>query len=715
MSLLKRPTHYMYALLALMLVSAAYSVWLSMQQPWLGIRFELSESGQAVVVGAVSSNRADLPAGVAVLGLQGRDGARIDLQPFDLIEEPDFYNTYEQVEAFYARQGRLDAILHSGAVSLHWQANDGSTGATTITPGKRPWFDLPAVFWFQLAAGFAGLLIAGWVYSLRPQDWGARMFALTGLAFPLATSTAAIYSTRELFLPENLFRQLSILNHLGSTAFGMALIALFMCYPRMLVRARYLLLIPCIFIIWFLSDAFRWAPDPDWGFRLPLILEMALSILFAVIQWRLSYRNPLERAALRWFALTTLLGCSLFILAVPGYSTLAALPPISQGYSFGFFLIMYAGIALGLRKYRLFDIDEWAYRVLLWVAGASAVIALDVVLILFGLEQAVSLGMAMLISGWLYFPFRQWLWQRIVNTNVVRLETLLPQMSELPFLANLEEREKHWDALLRRMFDPLDIRRGDVLGQVAKVRDNGLEMSIPSVGDMQSRVLRFAGSGRRLFSSRDAEFATTLRHLAEQVMAGREGYERGVQQERQRLARDLHDNIGARLLRLINHLRGSPDAEIARDAMKDLRSAIAAIDAPPAPLQDALADWRAEAEGRCGAADAALHWHQGEMPRIRLQPRIKAALGSVLREAVTNALKHASPASVSIRIGSDETTLSMEVMNDGNISDPAQWQEGYGLRSIRGRLHDLGGEMTLSRGEEVIRLTMSIPMARLGS
>jgi signal transduction histidine kinase len=315
----------------------------------------------------------------------------------------------------------------------------------------------------------------------------------------------------------------------------------------------------------------------------------------------------------------------------------------------------------------------------------------------------------------LYFPLRQWLWQRLVNTNVVRLETLLPQMSELPFVANLEEREKHWDALLRRMFDPLDIRRGDEIGQVAKVRDNGLEMSIPPIGDMQSRVLRFAGSGRRLFSSRDAEFATTLRHLAEQVMSGREGYERGVQQERQRLARDLHDNIGARLLRLIHHLRGTPDAEIARDAMKDLRSAISAIDAPPAPLKDALADWRAEAEGRCEAAHIQLSWQQSEMPQLRLQPRIKAALGSVLREAVTNALKHASPASVSIRIGSDESTLSMEVMNDGNISDPAQWQEGYGLRSIRGRLHDLGGQLILSREDSAVHLKMNIPLARLSS
>ncbi|MDD2699597.1 MAG: hypothetical protein PHH36_00030 [Sideroxydans sp.] len=713
MGMPKRPTRYMYGLWIATLIATAGTVWLALQQPGLGVVFESSEKADSILVR--SGGQAGIPSGAHALAITGVDGTRIDLLPTDIIEEPDFFNTYEEMEAFFARQTRLDAIIRSGEVRLQWQAADGRTAETKIIPDKRKLRDLPAVFWFQLIAGFGGLLIAGWVFLLRPHDWGTRMFMLTGLTFPFATSTAAIYSTRELALPGGLFQTLSSLNHFGSTGFGIALVSLFMCYPRMLVKARYLTVPLAVFGIWYLFDATHTAADLDWGCRIPLILELLLSILCAVVQWLLSRKQPLERAALRWFTLSTLLGCSLFILAVPGYSTLGLIPPLSQGYSFGFFLIMYAGIALGLRRYRLFDMDEWAYRVLLWIAGATSVITLDALLILAGMEQAMSLGSALLISGWLYFPFRQWLWQRIVNTNVVRLETLLPQISELVFVPDGEARETHWDMLLRRMFDPLEVRRSASEGAQAEIRNDGLALYLPVCSGMQARELRFAAAGRRLFSSRDAAFASTLCHLAEQVLSGREGYERGVQQERQRLARDLHDNIGARLLKLIHHLRGSPNAEIARDAMKDLRSAISAIDALPAPLQDALADWHAEVEGRCEAANVHLSWQQGEMPQLRLQPRIKAALGSALREAVTNALKHASPASVSIRIGCDEATMSVDVMNDGNLSEPEQWQEGYGLRSIRGRLHDLGGQMILGREAHAMRLTMNIPLESLGS
>ncbi|MDO9190038.1 MAG: hypothetical protein Q7U24_09210, partial [Sulfurimicrobium sp.] len=660
------------------------------------------------VVRVAEDLAARIPEGALVQRLVSATGESLAILPADLIEEPDFFDTYPLMADFFSKQSALHAVLRSPQVMLIWTDQNGIESKTLIKPRDRPLASMPGVFWFQLIVGFSGLLIAAWVYLLRMDDWGARMFALTGLMFPVFTVPAAIYSTRELALSGDVFRVLASLNHAGAFLFGCALVALFLTYPRMLVRPRTLLWLPAIFGAWLAADVFRWAPDQDLGSRLPVMLEMLLAVMFAIVQWRKTRGHPLDRAALRWFILSIVVGCSLFVFSVYGSAMLGFFPALSQGYAFGFFLVMYVGIALGLRHYRLFEMEEWAYRVFLWVGGASAVIALDVVLIYTGLAHEVSLGISLLVCGWLYFPFRQWLWQRIVNTRALNFESLLPELSAIAFTASASEQQTRWETLLRGLFDPLEMKQDAAFGISGGVRDEGLGLQIPGCGRLPAYSMRYAGRGSRLFSTRDAVFAASLIHLLDQVMSGRSSYEQGVMQERLRIGRDLHDNIGARLLKLIHRLRGSPDAEVARDAMKDLRTAIAALDAQPVPLLDALADWRAEAEGRCEAANCQLHWQQpAQLPELELAPRTKATLESVMRELVTNALKHASPSHVKIEADSEASQLRMSVSNNGDIADPSTWKDGYGLRNLRGRLEELGGSLSIVAGTNEVQLTIA--------
>lgn len=694
------------------LVIALLSGWFMTRQPWLGVQLQ-AEAGQVKVAGVAARLQDVLPRGATLTGISIHGGEVMPLRAGDLVEEPDFLDTYEEVSEFFQRQTRFMQMLRAPEVTLHYQEGSAQSQQVAIVPVRRPLSSLPFTFFLQLLCGCIALLITVWVYALRPGDWATRAFLSTGVFFMLAASTAAIYSSRELALPGGLFHLLSVLDHAGAILFGASVLAVFLRYPHPLVEPRMLIWLPLVFVPWWIADSMQWPADVDWGYRHPLSLQLVLAVVISIVQWRISRHRPLDRAALYWFTLAALVSCALFVMTGPAANALKLYAPVPQSYAFAYFLIMYIGIALGLGRYRLFDLDVWAYRVLLWVGGALLVVVMDVALITFGMGEGASLGAALLVCGWLYFPLRQWLWQRIVNSNVVRLETLLPQMSELVFMPTCEAREAHWDTVLRRMFDPLEVRRCEVPCAQPAVLDDGLALCLPALGGMQARSLRFAAGGRRLFSTRDAAFAATLCHLAEQVLSGREGYERGVQQERQRLARDLHDNIGARLLRLIHHLRGTPDAEIARDAMKDLRAAISAIDAPPAPLQEALADWRAEADARCAAANVELRWAQHDLPQFSLQPRIKAAVGSALREAVTNALKHAAPSRIDIRISSDGTTLQLVVTNDGAASDPSRWQEGYGLRSIRGRLHDLGGALDISAQGDTVWLHMAMPLKGL--
>lgn len=694
------PALWLSAALAYCLAAMALAVGLALQMPWLGLRLAPGpEEGVAVVASAIPA----IPAGARLLSIAGPGREAIALTAEDVMEEPDMLDSYARYDGFFVRQDALAAVLRGPEVQLRWQSDDGGAQAAAVVPRGRPPSDLPLLFWFQLAVSTAGCLIACWVWVLRPRDWGARMFGVTGLSFPLFAMPAAVYSGRELALPGDWFLALSALNHWGAALFGAALVAIFMVHPRPLsssMRPAWLAAPFALFFLWWWADLRHIVPGPDQGMRLLVITEMLLAIVLAAVQWRRSRGDALNRASLRWLSLSLLVGSGLFITLIVATTALGWLPPMPQGYAFGFFLFIYIGIALGLRRYRLFELDEWAYRMLLWVGGALAVVSVDALLIL-GLDwsQGTALGASLWICGVLYFPARQWLWQRLARHPAMQAHELMPDVVHIAFQPSRPTQEMLWDDLLRRIHDPMRLEPGGFADRQAGIDDAGLTLRVPACGGIAARCLRYPARGQRLFSSKDATFMNALCQLMDQAQAGRDAYERGASEERRRIARDMHDDVGARLLMLI-HRAGSPELiELARSAMHDLRTALHVMDAHDVPLAEALADWRAEAAARCEAARVEFGWEAAlpdgssaaEGGVALLGSRQRATLERVLREGLTNALRHAQPSRVQIEIRLDENLLYLAVRNDGRVGIPQQWAEGRGLHGMRGRLQEWGG------------------------
>jgi signal transduction histidine kinase len=713
------PARILAGVLLLSLGAAALTTWLALATPWLGLSLVASPSG-AVVVRASRGPAAAVPAGARLLGLApvGDDPA-MAVQADDLMEEPDVIVDYAAMAAFFQRQDRLAGLLALPTVRLDWRTADGSAGTSVVEPARRPLASLPPAYWFQIAVGVVGCLLAAWVWALRPRDWGARMFAATGLMLMISAFAAAVYSSRELALDGTVFFWLSGMNHFGAVLFGMALVGIFLCYPRPLLAPRHLAWLPVIGLALWLADLLRLAPDQNWGARAPPLLALLVSAGLAWRQWQLCRASAADRAALRWFILSTFLGSSLAALTVLVPATLGWLPPLPQAYAFGFFLIIYAGLALGLRRYRLFDLDEWAYRILLWVGGAVLVVGLDSLLIAgLHLDPAPSLALTLLVCGWFYFPARQWLWQRIAHRPRLQLHELMPDLVEIAFKPSRLEQEGEWTALLRRLYDPLELAPLDTsAGGSTGIAEDGLVLLVPSCGGLAGRRLCHADRGSRLFSAKDAAFVATLAALMERADASRDAFDRGAQAERRRIARDMHDDVGARLLMLIHRAHNPEMAELARAAMTDLRTVLSTLEQQPVQLADALADWQVELAERCDAAGVALDWQVPEaVPAITLPPRHKAALERVVREAVSNALKHAGPRRIRLdaRFGDDAVELGVE--DDGATAPAAQWQEGRGLRGMRQRLADVGGQLAVeTRPHGGHRLAASLPLPYAGA
>lgn len=195
--------------------------------------------------------------------------------------------------------------------------------------------------------------------------------------------------------------------------------------------------------------------------------------------------------------------------------------------------------------------------------------------------------------------------------------------------------------------------------------------------------------------------------------------DRATQEERERIARDLHDDLGARLLTLVHRSPDEKTSESAREALSDLRLLIGQLHQPEGLLTDAISDWRAETQQRCDAAGRTLAWSANDVAPHQLGTRQRIMLGRLLREAVTNVLKHTQSALVRIRFEEDETTLELEISDDCPSPPVADWQPGIGMRSLEMRARQIGAsiewqDIVDSTGrKQGSRLSCRLPLAGL--
>jgi two-component system sensor histidine kinase DesK len=187
--------------------------------------------------------------------------------------------------------------------------------------------------------------------------------------------------------------------------------------------------------------------------------------------------------------------------------------------------------------------------------------------------------------------------------------------------------------------------------------------------------------------------------------------------ERERIARDLHDVLGHTLSvvvlksELAGKLIGSDAAgarreigeveQIARQALSEVREAISGYRA------EGIAAEIARARRALDAAGVRLDW---QAQSLHLEPAHESVLSLVLREAVTNILRHAGATRCRLELAADGGGAQLSVQDDGRGSIE---REGNGIRGMRERIEALGGRIEID-SRQGTRLTVAIP-ARAGA
>lgn len=231
-------------------------------------------------------------------------------------------------------------------------------------------------------------------------------------------------------------------------------------------------------------------------------------------------------------------------------------------------------------------------------------------------------------------------------------------------------------------------------------------------------LLAPAGLLARRFRRADLALAQQLTALAHALLDARHARQLGARQERARIAADLHDDLGARLLSLVHASDAADDrvAQLARASLDELRLAVRHLQAEATPAGHLLADWRAEAAQRLDAAGIALDWHaELRHPERALPAPVAAQLTRVLREALTNLIRHSGARRCRVRLTVRTARLTLSVEDDGR-GLPAQRapRSVGGLAHIARRVQALGGREHWAHGPwGGARLQIEVPLPAL--
>ncbi len=185
------------------------------------------------------------------------------------------------------------------------------------------------------------------------------------------------------------------------------------------------------------------------------------------------------------------------------------------------------------------------------------------------------------------------------------------------------------------------------------------------------------------------------------------------QRERERIYRDMHDDMGAKLLSIVYNAENDEMRTLARSALNDLRAIVSKSPGKAQRLADLLQQIERETRKRCRQAGFAFHWQQcATLPDVSLSAEARQCLRRLFAESITNAIKHSLGNQVSVRIACRGSCLRVTVADNGDYTRMAHWVEGRGIQSMRHRIAQLQGRIRwYGRADGGGRVSWLLPLA----
>ena len=257
--------------------------------------------------------------------------------------------------------------------------------------------------------------------------------------------------------------------------------------------------------------------------------------------------------------------------------------------------------------------------------------------------------------------------------------------SELPI-------EFRWSSALSSLFPAYDLISADHPVEKCQLNEQCNAIAIPSIKSQNGYHLK-TRDNTGLFSDNDIDLVISLLRLARQFISIEDAVEQGAAEERKRIARDLHDDVAARMLTLIHTVKDQQTIDLSRSILKSLRNSIYTLDNKSSvTILDAITDARSELQDRLNPIGIQLFWQQSDqLNGLNFTPRQHINLNRMLHEAITNIIRHANAQYVEINIELEQRHLKATCCDNGSGFDIDKCIPGKGINNIKTRVLEIDG------------------------